>query len=75
MMPTNVFAVKKVKLDQPAMFSGNVEKLEDWLFATEQYCQIIGVTDTLDKVNLGSSRLEKGWVDMVVGFFSTISQL
>ena len=57
--PDNGFAAKKVQLDLPAMLSGNAEKLEGWLFAIEQYCQIVGVTDTLDKVKLGISRLEK----------------
>ena len=55
----NVFTAKKVKLDLPAMFSGNAKKMEGWLFAIEQYCQIISVTDTLNKVKLGISRLEK----------------
>ena len=57
--PANVFAAKKVKLDLPAMLSGNAEKLEGCLFAIEQYCQIFGITDTLDKMKLGISRLEK----------------
>ena len=57
--PDNVFAVKNIKLDLPEMFSGNAEKLEGWMFAIEQYCQIVSVTDTLDKVKLGISRLEK----------------
>ena len=46
--PASVFAAEKVKIDLPAMFSSNAEKLEGWLFAIEQYFQIIGVTDTLD---------------------------
>ena len=41
------------------MFSGNAEKWEGWLLAIEQYCQIVGITDTLNKVKLGISRLEK----------------
>ena len=66
--PANVFAAKKVKLDLLAMFSGNVEKLEGWLFAIEQYCQILGVTDTLDKVKLGISRLKKDALTWWRGF-------
>ena len=41
------------------MFSGNAEKLEGWLFAIEQDCQIGSITSTLDKVKHGISRLEK----------------
>ena len=66
--PANVFAAKKVKLDLPAMFSGNVEKLEDWMFAIEQYCQIIGIMETLYKVKLGISRLEKDALTLWQGF-------
>ena len=33
--PANVFAAKKVKLELPAMFGGNPDKLEAWLFAVE----------------------------------------
>ena len=50
------------------MFSGNAEKLEGWLFAIEQYCQIVGITDTLNKVKLGISRLEKDALTWWQGF-------
>ena len=41
------------------MFGGNLDKLEAWLFAVEQYCLMVDVTSELDKVKLGVSRLEK----------------
>ena len=53
--PVNVFAAKKVKLDLHAMLSGNEEKLEGWMFIIQQYCQIVGVTYTLNKVKLSIS--------------------
>ena len=66
--PANVFAAKKVKLDLPAMFSGNAEKLEGWMFPIEQYCQTIGVTDTLNNIKLGISRLGKDALTWWQGF-------
>ena len=70
MPPANVFAAKKVKLDLTAMSSGNAEKVEGWLFVVEQYCQIVGITDTLDKVKLGISRLEKDALTWWGGFLA-----
>ena len=40
------------------------------MFAIEQYCQIISVTGTLDKVQLDISRLEKDALTWWQGFLA-----
>ena len=58
-MGANVFAAKKVKLELPPLFAGDPAKLSTWIFAVEQYCDLVDINSDHDHVKLAVTHCEK----------------
>ena len=50
---------KKVKLELPPLFAGDPAKLSTWIFAVEQYCDLVDINSDHDRVKLAVTRCEK----------------
>ena len=52
------FSAANIKLDLPPKFAGKPSELSLWLFEVEQYCDIVGIVKSVDRVRLVVSLLE-----------------
>ena len=58
-MSEPTFAAVKTKLDLPPKFASKLNELTGWLFEVEQYCDVLGIVNSVDRVTLAMSRLQR----------------
>ena len=46
-----------IKLDKPEKFDGDAAKLANWTFNVQQFCEVAGVTQTMEIVKMAVTLL------------------